>query len=85
MENVKKDLRVKRSEAAIAQAFREMALEHVQMKDITVKALCERAGINRKTFYLHYHSIEELVEALRQDFIRDLSAYMGDTIKNKNA
>ena len=32
------------------------------LSKITVKALTERAGINRKTFYLHYDSIEALFD-----------------------
>ena len=52
------DLRVERTRRAIQQAFHEMVNEGA--KRITVKELAERAGINRKTFYLHYDSIEAL-------------------------
>ena len=84
MANKKEDLRSKRSEAAIIRAFRELAMEK-ELKDITVTALAERAGINRKTFYLHYYGIDELVGELQQIFIRDVSRYMGDTLRNKDA
>lgn len=60
------DLRVKKTEAAIKGAFKEMILA-MKLSEITVKELSERAQIHRKTFYLHYTSIEALFEDLIQD------------------
>lgn len=40
-------------------------LELLQKKDlsfITVKEICQRAGVNRSTFYLHYETISDLLE-----------------------
>lgn len=40
---------------------------------ITVKALCERADVNRSTFYAHYGSVEELlrdIEDQTMDWVR---------------
>ena len=34
---------------------------------ITVKALCERADVNRSTFYAHYASIEELLHDIEDE------------------
>ena len=28
---------------------------------ITVKEICEKAGVNRSTFYLHYETIDDLL------------------------
>ncbi len=61
------DVRVTRTRAAIMNAFEEMICEE-KAEEINVKALAERAGIHRKTFYLHYSSIE----ALYADAIRTL-------------
>lgn len=36
---------------------------------ITVKALCERADVNRSTFYAHYKSIEELLADIEDETI----------------
>jgi len=39
-------------------------LELLEQKDfayITVKELCERAGVNRSTFYLHYETVADLL------------------------
>lgn len=40
-------------------------LELLQRKDfsfITVKEICEKAGVNRSTFYLHYETVGDLLE-----------------------
>ena len=36
-------------------------LEKKDLEYITVKEICEKAGVNRSTFYLHYESIADLV------------------------
>lgn len=40
-------------------------LELLEKKDfayITVKEICEKAGVNRSTFYLHYETVNDLLE-----------------------
>lgn len=37
-------------------------LEKKDIEYITVKEICNKAGVNRSTFYLHYESINDLVE-----------------------
>ena len=36
-------------------------LEEKDLEFITVKEICQRAGVNRSTFYLHYETIADLV------------------------
>lgn len=36
-------------------------LEEKDLEFITVKEICQRAGVNRSTFYLHYETIGDLV------------------------
>lgn len=62
----KLDLRVKKTRAAIKNTLKEMICE-MKPSDITIKELTERAQIHRKTFYLHYTSIEALFEDMLQD------------------
>ena len=67
MENtVKTDLRVKKTQAAIKRAFKEMIME-MSPSEIQVKELAKRAEIHRKTFYLHYTCIEALFEEMIQE------------------
>ena len=61
MDGVKTDLRVIRTRKAIREAFCSMIME-MDYSDITIKELTRRAMINRNTFYLHYSSIEALLQ-----------------------
>ncbi len=36
-------------------------LKEKDLEYITVKEICEKAGVNRSTFYLHYETIDDLV------------------------
>ena len=58
----KQDLRFIKNEALIQKTFREMIAEN-EYSRISIKELTERAQINRKTFYLHYPSLDHLVTA----------------------
>ena len=37
-------------------------LENKDIEYITIKEICNQAGVNRSTFYLHYENINDLVE-----------------------
>ncbi|MGN0316542.1 MAG: TetR/AcrR family transcriptional regulator [Lachnospira sp.] len=43
------------------EAFMEI-LEHKDFEYISVKEICEKAGVNRSTFYLHYETVNDLLE-----------------------
>ena len=48
-----------------ASFFDEALLKILENKDyeyITVKEICDKAGYNRSTFYLHYESIDDLLD-----------------------
>ena len=56
--------------------FDEALIELLKIKEfdyITIKELCNKAGFNRSTFYLHYEStndvLEECIELINQRFI----------------
>lgn len=66
MQERQMDLRVQKTREAIKEAFKEMVCE-MDAHKITVKELTERARIHRKTFYLHYTSIEALFEDMLQE------------------
>lgn len=58
----------------------EAFLSLLEQKDcayITVKEICEKAGVNRSTFYLHYETIGDLlaesVEYIHRDFLSRFS------------
>ena len=48
---------------ATAARMDEAFLELIEKKDfayITVKEICEKAGVNRSTFYLHYETVSDV-------------------------
>lgn len=66
MSGKKTDLRVIKTQKAIKKAFREMVME-MDAGKITVKELADRAQIHRKTFYLHYTTLDDLFEDVLDD------------------
>ena len=72
------DLRVRKTREAIHNTFKSMICE-MDYDKITIKELTERAQINRKTFYLHYTSLDELLADLQEEiagnFIRRNVSY----------
>lgn len=69
----KEDLRILRTRDSIRSTFKEMICE-MDYEQISIKELTERARINRKTFYLHYNSLDDLLREMQnemaQEFIR---------------
>lgn len=47
-------------------------IESKSYHDITVSELCKSAHINRGTFYLHFDSIQDILEKLEQDFFEEI-------------
>lgn len=54
------DLRYIKTESLIQNTFKAMLLE-MDYSQITIRKLVERAQINRKTFYLHYQNLDDLL------------------------
>lgn len=63
-----KDRRTRKTQQAIHAAFAELLLDK-NIKDITVKELCEKADINKSTFYLHYKDIYHCAECLMNSVV----------------
>lgn len=62
------DLRVVKTKKSIRDAFLELRKKH-SLDEIKVNALCERAMVNKTTFYNHYQDIYELSEELEKEVI----------------
>ena len=63
----KEDLRVIKTIEAIKQSFEALICEKDYEK-ITVKELCEKARINKKTFYHYYPSLDDLLFEMQGEF-----------------
>ena len=51
-------------------------LEEKDFAYITVKEICEKAGVNRSTFYLHYETVNDLLTESARYIFDKLIAYM---------
>ena len=62
------DLRIRRTKESIRESLKQMVME-MPYEKITVKALAERAFINRNTFYLHYESTDDVLREIQADYM----------------
>lgn len=46
-------------------------LEKKEFAFITVKEICEKAGVNRSTFYLHYETVGDLLEETLENTMKE--------------
>jgi AcrR family transcriptional regulator len=87
-EKTGKDLRVQKTRRAIRKTFAAMICE-MDYDRVTIKELAARAQINRKTFYLHYLSLDDLLGEMQHELVegflkqtsslhglRDIAAYI---------
>ena len=72
----KKKRRNTQTEALIEEALLQL-LGNRELSSITVKELCDRAGINRTTFYNHYSSPTGVLETMASDYIEDIGRTLG--------
>ena len=59
----------------------EALISLLKVKDleyITVKEICEKAGVNRSTFYLHYETIDDLVNEAIETMNRRFMSYFAN-------
>lgn len=63
------------------QKFESVLVEFLQTKaldEVRVSDLCQRAGLNRSTFYANYVDIYDLADKLREKLERQVAALEGD-------
>ncbi|MFR9208180.1 MAG: TetR/AcrR family transcriptional regulator [Lachnospiraceae bacterium] len=60
------DHRTRVTKMLIRKAFTDL-LKQKPIQSISIKELCESAGINRGTFYSHYSDIYDLLKQIEDD------------------
>ena len=68
------------TEKALAASLKKL-LEKKTLNKITVRDITDDCGVNRQTFYYHFHDVYDLVEWI---FTQDAQKYMADGITDKN-
>ena len=65
---------------AIAESFRTL-LEVMPLEKVTVSAIAKHTGINRQTFYYHFHDIYDLVKWI---YLSGIEGAMGARVTRQN-
>lgn len=76
---------VQNRQTATKQHIREALIQPLleeKFETISVSKLCQRAGINRGTFYLHYLDKFDLIETLKEEIITQLRKNFEKTTNN---
>lgn len=85
MKNFTNDHRAKVTQMLIRKAFTEL-LKQKPIQNISIRELCERAGINRGTFYAHYLDIYDLRDSLENEMFEKFDQALKDQLAaNKGA
>lgn len=74
------DKRIIKSKENIKNAFIELRTKK-ELRKITVKELCEKANINKSTFYAHYEDIFQLSDQIESDVVKQII----DSITHKHS
>ena len=69
--NIKNNRRSQLSRELIQNAFLAL-LKEQDLKKISVRSICEKAGINRTTFYKYYLDVYDLLEKIEGDLTAEL-------------
>lgn len=67
------DTRVQYTKEKLKGAILEL-LQKKSVDKITIKELCDHAGLNRGTFYLHYDSPAALLQDIEDQFLKETTA-----------
>lgn len=71
-EKMKVDPRIKRTKRLFKDALISLIQENYDKSKLTVQNIADRAELNRATFYLHYHDIEDLMEQMIDEVLDEL-------------
>lgn len=79
----KNDRRVRYTKQIIKESLLEMLLT-TPYERVTVRELCQKADINRATFYSHYESLSALMEEIEYEECKDLFDLLDDVLVDED-
>ena len=74
----KEDQRIRLSKKLIEDSFIDLLVEKPLLK-INVKEVCEKANVNRSTFYAHYQDILDLYEKIKEKITESIKNYLDNS------
>lgn len=75
---MKEDRRIKKSKEALKGTLLTL-MKKKRLSKITICELCEKANLNRSTFYANYSGINEIIEEIHNDIFYDMSVSLKTT------
>ncbi len=82
--NKKDNRRVQMTKQLMKDSLLEM-LETEHIHKITIRALCERADVNRSTFYKYYGSQYDLLRDMEEDLLNEIEKILECVAQNENS
>lgn len=76
------DLRIVKTRTNIKNSLIDLLAE--KCFQITVTELAEKAMINRKTFYRHYHTVQDVVDDINYDIVNDVISHAKKSDRDGN-
>lgn len=72
---MKQDRRIQKSKSALKQALL-IIMKKKSFSKITIKELCDKANLNRSTFYANYQNINDILFDIYYDIYLDMSNFL---------
>ncbi|WP_410770246.1 TetR-like C-terminal domain-containing protein [Fontibacillus sp. BL9] len=79
------DPRALRSKKMLKNAVFSLLSENVEISQLTVQKIANRAELNRATFYLHYEDINDLLRQIAHEIFDDLSVKVEPLLEAKSS
>ncbi|MBQ9834379.1 MAG: TetR/AcrR family transcriptional regulator C-terminal domain-containing protein [Bacilli bacterium] len=80
--NIVNNKRKKDSQTKIQRAFVEL-IQFKTINEITISDICQKANLNRSTFYSNYLDIYDLADKIRDELFQDVLALYPEETKEK--
>ncbi|KAA1187220.1 TetR/AcrR family transcriptional regulator [Paenibacillus sp. B2(2019)] len=84
-EHKRVDPRAIRSKKMLKNAVFSLLAENVEISQLTVQKIANRAELNRATFYLHYEDINDLLRQIVHEIFDDLSMKVEPLLQVKSS
>lgn len=69
---MKKEEQFLKTDQSIQKTYVELVRKNKNKDKVTVKSICDALDISRGTFYLHFETLDQLVESLENEYARKL-------------
>ncbi len=74
--NIKENQRTRLSKILLKNALTDILKEKGSVNKVSVRELCERAQLNRSTFYAHYSEPKELLNEIENDLLQSTREHL---------